>query len=227
MTEQIDLLAVLDAVIDNFGVRRIPRTPRDEGSAESAAHSREAAETLATPRTPRTPREKQDIHESNTTSRNAARGAEDEVAHTSILFSTRSTRSTRSFEDSCGFPTPRDVLEATSATRSTRSFEDSCGFERAARPVQLSDGRWLHRFRADEIPASVPHQARELCARARACGVVLVADGHELIAVEQRRSALPLETLRALKDAAGAIIAYLRRESRARCTPQEGGLHDE
>jgi len=73
----------------------------------------------------------------------------------------------------------------------------------------------------------VPHQARELCARARACGVVLVADGHDLIAVERWRSALPLETLRALKDAAGAIIVYLRRESRARCTPQEGGLHDE
>ena len=141
-----------------------------------------------------------------------------------VLFFTRSTRSS---EDSCGFPTTRDVLETIPATRSTRSFEDSCEFERAARPVQLSDGRWLHRFRADEIPTSVPHQTCELCARARACGAVLVADGHDLIAVERWRSALPLETLQALKDDAGAIIVYLRRESRARCDRQKGKPHHE
>jgi hypothetical protein len=94
-------------------------------------------------------------------------------------------------------------------------------------PMFLSDGRRLHRFRAETIPVSASHQVRALPDQASWYGAVLVADGHDLIVVERWRSALPLETLRALKEAAGAIIAYLRGESRARCTPQERGLHNE
>ena len=82
----------------------------------------------------------------------------------------------------------------------------------------LPDGRRLHRFRADTIPASAPHHAGALHNQARWYGAVLVADGHDLIVVEGWQSTLPLETLPALKDAAGAIIAYLRGESRARLT---------
>jgi hypothetical protein len=83
-------------------------------------------------------------------------------------------------------------------------------------PVLLPDGRRLHRFRADSIPASAPDNAGALRDQARWHGAVLVADGHDLIVVERWQSTLPPETLRVLKDAAGAIIAYLRGESRSR-----------
>jgi hypothetical protein len=83
-------------------------------------------------------------------------------------------------------------------------------------PVLLPDGRRLHRFRADEIPATVPDHVKRLHDQAHWYGTLLVADGHDLIVVERWQSTLPLETLRTLKDAAGEIIAYLRGESRAR-----------
>jgi hypothetical protein len=94
-------------------------------------------------------------------------------------------------------------------------------------PLLLPDGRRLHRFRVDAIPASVPRHAGALQDQARWYGAVLVADGHDLIVVERWQSGLPMETLRALKDAAGAIIACLRGESRARCTRQEAEAHNE
>jgi hypothetical protein len=47
-------------------------------------------------------------------------------------------------------------------------------------------------------------------------GVVLVADGHDLIVVEPRSSRLATETLQDLRTEAGEVIAALRGESRAR-----------
>jgi hypothetical protein len=94
-------------------------------------------------------------------------------------------------------------------------------------PVLLPDGRRLHRFRADSIPATVPDHAGALRDQARWHGAVLVADGHDLIVVERWQSTLPLETLRSFKDVAGAIIAFLRGESRARGDRQTGEPHNE
>jgi hypothetical protein len=51
----------------------------------------------------------------------------------------------------------------------------------------------------------------------RAHGVVLVADGRDLILVERWLSTLPDETRDAIAANAGGIIALLRGESRARC----------
>ncbi len=74
-------------------------------------------------------------------------------------------------------------------------------------PLLLADGRRLHRFLADRIPAAAPGRARELLNRARAYNAVLVSDGPELIVVERWLGNLPT---------AGEVIAALRGESRAR-----------
>jgi hypothetical protein len=84
-------------------------------------------------------------------------------------------------------------------------------------PVVLRDGRRLYRFRAVETASS-----RDVCNlldRARWRGVVLVADGRELIVVEPWLSTLSPETLRELSDSAGAIISVLIGESRERLDP--------
>lgn len=88
-------------------------------------------------------------------------------------------------------------------------------------PALLPDGRRLHRFRASEVPSSVPPHVPSLLVEARWCGAVLVADGLELIVVERWLSRLPWDALLALKDDAGAVIALLRGESHARSG--EGG----
>lgn len=89
------------------------------------------------------------------------------------------------------------------------------------RPMLMPDGRRLHWFRADHVPLAAPDHVPGLIEQARWCGVVLVADGRELVVVERWQSTLPVETLRALKDAAGAVIAHLRGELRARCARQD------
>jgi hypothetical protein len=73
-----------------------------------------------------------------------------------------------------------------------------------------------HQFPAKSIPGYMTGRARDLCIRARACGVVLVADGATLIVVEPWLSELAPETLLALRDHAGEVIAQLRGEHRAR-----------
>jgi hypothetical protein len=83
-------------------------------------------------------------------------------------------------------------------------------------PLLLPDGRWRHQFPAELIPGYMSDRAFELCIRARACGVVLVADGPTLIVVEPWLSELEPETLVGLRDCAGEIIAQLRGEHRAR-----------
>jgi hypothetical protein len=100
----------------------------------------------------------------------------------------------------------------------TALAEYDAGVQDAAcsEPVLLPDGRRLHRFRADSIPASAPDHAGVLRDQARGHGAVLVADGHDLIVVERWQSALPPETLRAFKDTASALIAHLRGDARAR-----------
>jgi hypothetical protein len=80
----------------------------------------------------------------------------------------------------------------------------------------LPDGRRMHWFRADDVPATAPDQAREVIDQARSFGAVLVADGNELIVVERWQSALPLEMFGSLGKYAGPIISIMRGESRAR-----------
>jgi hypothetical protein len=88
--------------------------------------------------------------------------------------------------------------------------------EVVAEPILLADGSRLHRFRASgPIPATC--NALPVVRQARSYGVVLVADGHELVVVEPSRSELPPKILREIRFAAGEIIALLRAESRARC----------
>jgi hypothetical protein len=84
----------------------------------------------------------------------------------------------------------------------------------------LLDGRRLHRFRAGGIPSSAPEYVRMLLDQPRRHGVVLVADGDELIVVERSQRTLPPETLQTLSRHAGPIIAILRGESRARISGQ-------
>ena len=83
-------------------------------------------------------------------------------------------------------------------------------------PVRLRDGRRLHRFRAGHIPPAAPARACNLRDRTHAYGVVLIADGVELIVVEPWLSSLPPDVLQQLKDAAGEVIAALRGEADAR-----------
>jgi hypothetical protein len=80
-------------------------------------------------------------------------------------------------------------------------------------PVLLADGRWLWRFRAESIPEATS-RASVLTGEAHCRGAVLVADGVELIVVEQ--SWPPLEIRGELRQRAGEIIAVLRRQSRCR-----------
>ena len=82
--------------------------------------------------------------------------------------------------------------------------------------LRVTDGRRTHRFRADAIVETVPPQARELLEQARQFGAVLVADGSELHVVAPKLGQLPLELLALLRDTAGAVIAALRGEHRAR-----------
>jgi len=87
----------------------------------------------------------------------------------------------------------------------------------------LRDGRVMHRFRADEIPASPQPDTAGLLDKVRRGGVVLVADGAELRVVERLQGQLHPRTLRELRERAGAAIAVLRGEHRERvsCLPAE------
>jgi hypothetical protein len=89
-------------------------------------------------------------------------------------------------------------------------------------PTLLRDGRRLYRFRAPEGPMAQSGDAADLVDKARWCGAVLVADGRELIVVERWLSTLPNETLCALKENAGSMIAALLGESRKRCAAAIG-----
>lgn len=85
-----------------------------------------------------------------------------------------------------------------------------------AEPLRVTDGRRMHRFRADAIVETVQPHARDLLDQARQFGAVLVADGPELHVVAPKLSQLPPELLAQLRIAAGAVIAALRGEHRAR-----------
>lgn len=80
-------------------------------------------------------------------------------------------------------------------------------------PVLLRDGRRLYRFRVAEESTRQSGDAADLVDDARYRGAVLVVDGHELIVVERWLSALPEETLRALKNNAGSVIAVLLKRT--------------
>jgi hypothetical protein len=92
-------------------------------------------------------------------------------------------------------------------------------------PVRLHDGRRLCRFQAHSIPDAAPDRIVVLMGEARRCGVVLVADGRDLVVVEPRSSRLTEKTLQDLKKKAGGVIAALRGESHARMAHviHEGG----
>ena len=83
-------------------------------------------------------------------------------------------------------------------------------------PLVLRDGRVTWRFRAGEIPTTRSPETAVLLEKVRRTGVVLVADGMELHVLERRKGELHPNTLRALRDAAGATIAVLRGEHRER-----------
>jgi hypothetical protein len=74
----------------------------------------------------------------------------------------------------------------------------------------------MWRFRAAEVPSSPSPDTTALLDKVRSVGVVLVADGMELHVVERWKRQLHLQTLRDLRANAGAVIAVLRGEHRAR-----------
>jgi hypothetical protein len=77
-------------------------------------------------------------------------------------------------------------------------------------PALLRDGRRLWRFRAGVIPDQATDRAGELIDEAQRHGVVLVADGFELILVERWLSSLSSEILDGLRHRPGEVIAALR-----------------
>jgi hypothetical protein len=86
----------------------------------------------------------------------------------------------------------------------------------ATEPLVLRDGRVMHRFHAAEIPARAALDVVMSLDKVRRVGVVLVADGMELHVVERWKGQLHPQTLRNLRDNAGAVITVLRGEHRAR-----------
>jgi len=93
-----------------------------------------------------------------------------------------------------------------------------CGVIPSREPLTLRDGRIMWRFLACEVPASISRDTVALLDRVRRAGVVFVADGLELHVVERWKGQLRPNLLRALRDNAGASIAVLRGEHRARMT---------
>jgi hypothetical protein len=85
-----------------------------------------------------------------------------------------------------------------------------------ADPVLLRDGGRLHRIAAAAIPAVVPERVRMLMQTVRGYSVRLWADGKELIVIEPWGGMLPESLFGELRKHAGAMIALLRGESRAR-----------
>ena len=83
--------------------------------------------------------------------------------------------------------------------------------------ILLCDGRRLHRFNAFDIPGNDVIGVKALMQEARGYGVGLWADGMDLVVVEQWGRILPVPLFDELRQHAGAVIAELRRESRARC----------
>lgn len=113
----------------------------------------------------------------------------------------------------------RSVPTPAKAAKPDDPFQPELGGVAKGAPTSrlLDDGRRLNRFRARGVPEMVPKIGAELADQARDRGAVLVADGLDLVVVEPRLR-LPSEILRALQHEAGAIIAALRGESRARLT---------
>jgi hypothetical protein len=83
-------------------------------------------------------------------------------------------------------------------------------------PILLRDGGRLHRVAAAVIPTAVPKKVRDIMQTARGYGVRLFADGTELVVIEPWGSMLPAFLLGEIREHAGAMIAVLRGESRAR-----------
>jgi hypothetical protein len=83
--------------------------------------------------------------------------------------------------------------------------------------LQLQDGRHLWRFSCRY--GCPPEQAATLIDEAHSYGVVLVADGHELIVVEPQFSRLPSQALSELARYAESVINQLLLQSRNRCEP--------
>ena len=72
----------------------------------------------------------------------------------------------------------------------------------------------LQKFSAVTIPQGRDADVIDLMSRARASGAVLVGDGVTLVV--SARDSLPADLIEGLRDNAGAIIAVLRGEHRAR-----------
>jgi hypothetical protein len=83
-------------------------------------------------------------------------------------------------------------------------------------PLLLRDGGRLHRIAAHAIPATVTQRVKMFTQTVRGYGVRLWADGKELIVIEPWGGMLPESLFGELRKHAGAVIALLRGESRAR-----------
>jgi hypothetical protein len=88
-------------------------------------------------------------------------------------------------------------------------------------PVLLRDGRCLWRFRTDAIPEHASETTVGLVEKAQWHGLVLVADGLELIVVRPWLGFLSYEMLEHFQRNSGEVIALLRRQSRIRCPGRE------
>jgi hypothetical protein len=85
----------------------------------------------------------------------------------------------------------------------------------------LRDGRSLWRFRADAIPEHASETTVGLVEKAQWHGLVLVADGLDLIIVRPWLGFLSYEMLEHFQRNSGEVIALLRRQSRIRCVGRE------
>jgi hypothetical protein len=212
-----DLLALLDQAIDGLTSRGPPDLD-DIGTSSVTANPSENKGLTVVPAVPAADR---GVSGENGCVGQPAAGDRQQIAHQDPY--SKTTGSTGS-TGSCGRP------GGSAGTRNTNSGGNGgnghveigeCGgdalawrcFER--RPLLLRDGRWMHAVAARDIPPSATAQVLNLVERARSRGAVLVADGHELKIFEPGVK-LPDAILGALRDEAGAVIAILRGESRAR-----------
>lgn len=112
-------------------------------------------------------------------------------------------------------PLPRQLVERIRAAKPFVLQALAEDEEPMPRPLPLRDDRRLYRFSAQGIPQSAPDEVSDLVRLAFRHRAGLVADGMELIVIEPRTGSPPA-ILSRLRGEAGAVIAALRGQHRAR-----------